>query len=198
MSARILPNSPLIHLFEAGEPRAPGYHVSGSLQRVLKAINKSTYAKSVDAPTNYWAVGHAIEHAFKLKMAEVYPERYADLGQLTVDGITGSPDLIDLEPDDPCVLCDEHCSSIIDVKLTKYSSRKLDEMDSGWDWKYWAQVKAYAHMVGFHRGQILAIFINGNYRGGVECDVALMDQSFEAQELEENWAMIVNNKGEPE
>ena len=198
MPARILPNSPLIHLFEAEEPRAPGYHVSGSLQRVLKAINKSTYDRSDEPPTNYWAVGHAIEKAFKDQMAQVYPDRYADIGPITLDEITGTIDLLDMEPDEPCQLCGECCPAVMDVKLTKYSARKLDEMDSGWDWKYWAQVKAYCHMAGMHRGQILTIFVNGNYRGGVESVVALLDNSFTEEELYENWRMIVNNRGDPE
>ena len=181
------------------QPRSLGYHVSGSIGRMLKAIDPKRYGDgdSRDLPLNYWSLGHAVEAALADAVNRKYPDRYIRIGEVEKDGITGSPDFLDVDPQKECPICEEYCPSVVDVKLTKISAKRLKEEDFTWMWKYWIQVKAYCSMLEVHRGGVLFVFINGDYRG-IEPVVALIEDEWDLEELEENWNMIYNNRGNPE
>lgn len=197
--AEIISRDLLKELFNTEQERAPGYHVSGSINRILRAINPVKYSDDRDVPYSYFALGHATEQAIVDALEVEHPGRYHRVGQIELDGMTGSPDLLDIGNGRACPRCDQHCPAILDVKLTKQSARKLLDLDEGWMEKYWWQIMAYCHMMGgIHRGQVLLIFINGDYRSGIDPVGVVVEETFSDEVLLDNWEMILRNKGEPE
>jgi hypothetical protein len=107
-------------------------------------------------------------------------------GEIELDGITGSPDLI-------------RVSDLvgIETKLTWKSSRKLDTSSrpailESLDKHFWAhkiQCMGYAHMLGFDTWQLHYFFVAGNWRPPVPC-VKAIQMEFSKQELAGNWAML--------
>lgn len=120
------------------------------------------------------------------------PDRYVRLGEQSLDGIYGTPDLYDL-----------HEQAVIEVKLT-WLSLKWDP-ESPKFWKYWKQLQAYCHMLGTRRAKLWICHINGDYKYGngdpckwchKEVDGPHLhvweptDGEFAESELSDTWAMV--------
>ena len=197
MAAKVETVSLMKDLFS--EERTPGHHVSGAVNRMLVAIDPKRYKRDDSAiPHNYFAFGHAVEAALAVALEKKYPGRFHRIGELELDNVTGTPDLLDLEPDSACPICGDNCGSVVDVKLTKQSARKLEDPGGEWLWKYWVQIKSYAKMLGLHRGAVMLVFINGDYRGSIDPSIVLVTDEWTEEDLDENWGMILRNQGEPE
>lgn len=105
------------------------------------------------------------------------PDRFVRPGELVKDGLIGTPDLYDTVD-----------AAMIEVKLTKMSSRH--DVDSDKFWKYWVQLKAYCYMMSVTLGRLHIGFLNGDYRGGLEVDYQVWEEHFTNNELIANWRML--------
>lgn len=117
-------------------------------------------------------------------MAEIYraqdPERYQCLGEFECDGITGSPDILDI------ATC-----TVIDCKATWKSMSRLANLER--DFFAWlCQNKGYCKMLGWQAGRLVIFFVNGDYKDSGP-QIVTLDLAYSAQEIEENWAMVVGH-----
>jgi hypothetical protein len=107
-------------------------------------------------------------------------ERYIRPGECYVEGITGSPDLLDLED-----------MTVVDTKFTWKSSRKLDNLEK-YFWSWTVQLKGYCRMVGSRTAELWVFCVNGDYKPPVPC-IKRLRIEFSQQEIDENWDMIKNH-----
>ena len=99
-------------------------------------------------------------------------------GEITCEGIIGSPDGVDC--DDP---------AIVEYKATWKSSRKpIFEIAPWYKW----QVLAYAYMLGITRARLYILYVNGNY-APLMPQVRAWEYQFSDGEVRENWNMIKRN-----
>ena len=150
-------------------------HISTVIHDLCKRLG---YFEGDLPPNQMWfELGNALEHAICERLHEQYPNRYLIPGELELDGLFGTPDLIDIED-----WADE------EIKLAWMSSGH--EPDSEKMWRYWTQVKAYCKMMGTNIGRLRVCFINGDYKG-VGPSYRFWECEFSDEELDENWAMLI-------
>lgn len=162
--------------------RSPGKHVSTAIHKVMRSLYPDRFGG--DEPMNQTRLnlGNALEHAIIEALARDHPDRYARPGQLEFEDVFGTPDLWDIN---------EWCC--VEVKLTWASSSRAEDIEDPWFWRYWAQLKSYAHMAGQTKGRLIIVFVNGNYRYGTpegQPTCMMWEEEWGPEELEENWAMI--------
>lgn len=106
-------------------------------------------------------------------------------GEVSRDGITGTPDAYDTVLGRP-----------VEFKCTKKSCRQ-DISDPKF-WHYFVQLKAYMYMLDCMQGELWVLFINGNYsRDENDPESGYIIKGWEVEytqlELEENWRMITSH-----
>jgi len=162
--------------------RSEGRHVSAAIRRLCIKFGHFDDSPFPDDKTRM-ELGSAFEDGLAdflaRRIVASNPERYIRIGEQVLDGIYGTPDILDLET-----------MTIIEVKLTWLSTK--NDPDGKKFWKYWTQIKAYCHMLGIRRGQLWICHINGDYRGsGPIMNVWEPDAGeFSEDELRTNWSMI--------
>lgn len=100
-------------------------------------------------------------------------------GEWEADGITGSPDYINIDK-----------WWVIECKATWRSSRKLDQIEK-YFWVWLVQIKGYCRLVGSQDAVLYVFFVNGDYKGSGPV-VRVIHFHFSQHELQENWRMVVN------
>lgn len=129
----------------------------------------------------YRAGGFLWEQALELAFINANEtERYVRPGEITRDGITGSPDLIDAVE-----------WAVEECKCTWRSSAKLDALEKNF-WIWMVQMKGYCYLIGTQVARLRVFFINGNYRGSGP-QVRYLEFKFSQKEITDNWAMLVNH-----
>lgn len=123
------------------------------------------------------AFERALVNALAARYVESAPDRYVQPGELELDGLIGTPDLLDLDP-----------YAINEIKLTKLSSRQ--PLDGPKFWKYWVQLMAYCRMAETTRGYLHVCFLNGDYRENRSPDYRVYECNFTIDELKRNWRML--------
>ena len=103
------------------------------------------------------------------------PARYIHVGEVQKDGLSGSPDWVDVVEE-----------SVPEFKAT-WRSSKNDPFQE-WIW----QVKAYDYLLGFRKAEILAYFVNGNYRPS-KPKIRGLKMEVTPRELHDNWQMLLGN-----
>lgn len=101
-------------------------------------------------------------------------------GEVELDGIVGSPDLVDF-----------NCDTVVDTKATWRSSRKLDALEKHF-WPWLVQLKGYCKMLRFRKGRVLVFCVNGDYkppRPRIRC----FNLEWTQREIDENWLMVVGH-----
>ncbi len=138
-----------------------------------------------DATRTLWELGHAFEGAVRQSLcgryAEHNPDRFCVPGTVEKEGLFGNIDL-----------ADTHDSAVIEMKLTKLSSRH--DPDSDKFWKYWVQVKAYCYMMGWPLARLHVCHINGDYRGNSGPTYNVWEDRFSERELFENFRMLKTHR----
>lgn len=155
-------------------------HVSSIIRSLCLHLGHFEDTPVNDATQTRWELGSAFERAIidglVARHAEHHPDRFTRLGELTLDGLIGTPDLADLDE-----------WAIIELKLTWLSSRHDVESDKFW--KYWVQLKAYCRMVESCVGYLHVAHVNGDYRNR-DPIYNRWRAEFTRQELAENWSML--------
>lgn len=176
----------LMELFR--QERSPGHHVSTAIYNVMEFLYPDRFGKKEEGKgwnQDRLDLGNAVEHALCNALADAHPDRFARPGELTFDGITGTPDLWDVT---------DWCTC--EIKLTWASAKRAADIEDPWFWRYWAQLKAYCYMAGQNMGRLIIYFINGDYSYDKDtsgpCGLMWEDEWSE-DELAENWAMIKAN-----
>lgn len=110
-------------------------------------------------------------------------------GEVTLDGIAGSPDGLSFDPD---IL---HECKFTWKSLPKRTSDLVDG-NPKW-WMYLTQIQAYLKMLNMRTCHLHIYFVNGNYKWdhpqGVGTCYRVYEMKFSTWELDENWAMIRNH-----
>jgi hypothetical protein len=173
---------------EEGLTRSGGLH----LTPIIRAIEQ------VIRPRDEWCTDEELSFfgAGGFMWERVFSEAFRDSvasgnlirpGEIELDGITGSPDLLDLS--DGVVG--------VETKLTWKSSRKLDTSSKpaileSLDKHFWAhkiQCLSYAKMLGINIYRLHYFFVAGDWRPPVPC-VKAIQMEFSDRELDGNWGMI--------
>jgi len=173
---------------EDGLTRSEGLH----LTTIIRAIEETVRPRDEWCTENelafFGAAGFMWERVFSMAMRDATAnEDLVRPGEVTLDGIIGSPDLIDI----PRLIG-------IDTKLTWKSAKRLDvsskpAMLESIDRNFWAnkiQAMSYAHMMGFDTWELHYFFVSGNWRPPIPCTKAVRLQ-FTSEELKRNWLMLV-------
>lgn len=174
-------------------------HVSALIRRLQNTVLKRGQYKSPEEQSPeerkylalYASMGWAWEGLIRAHLANVWVhEGMGDMvqtGELERDGISGNPDGFRVSD-----------STVIELKASwKSSGRFYGQMDcpSPDFWPWLVQTKAYAYMLEVRDVEILAYFVNGNYKP-IKPRMRRWHFQFSQGELESNWGMLMTAKGE--
>lgn len=171
--------------------RSPGTHVSQLIHSLCLLLGHyaDTHQQSDSDPADdshthatRLQLGCALETAIANRYSQSDPNRYVQPGELTLDSLHGTPDLLDT--------LDWACE---EIKLTWMSSRHGDDPDSQKFWKYWVQLKAYCQMIETRVGRLHVCFINGDYKQSGPI-YRVWEVVFSIQDLAENWQMLKSHE----
>lgn len=169
--------------------RSSGLHVSD----IIASLNEQVDPLPPELLDAYAALGFVVEQIFEYGIAHAcLNNRYIRIGELELDGIAGSPDIVDVEE-----------WAVVDTKAKWCSSKHAadqESIESKFRKEIW-QLKAYCHMLTrctdreCHTAQLWMCFVNGDYREiakGVRCPPHWIARrfTFTAAELVDNWAML--------
>lgn len=170
--------------------RSEGVHISQVIQDICTQRGIYSEQDPSNLPHARWELGKAIERSLILALEQQYPFRYILPGEISFDGILGTPDLLDTWEDE-----------VPDIKLTDRSSGPTPEVGepvppdhpiySDKFWANWTQVMCYCKMVGWRRGGLYLFHQRGDYRDRRgEVIYHAWRQTFSPHELDERWLMI--------
>jgi hypothetical protein len=174
---------------EEGLTRSGGLHLTPIIRAIEEVIRPRDQWVTEEELSFFGAGGFLFERVFSMAMADAsITDSLIRPGEIELDGITGSPDLLDLSNGGLLG---------IETKMTWKSSRKLDTSSKpavleSLDKHFWAhkiQCMSYAHMLGINVYQLHYFFVAGNWRPPVPC-VKAIQMEFSNRELEGNWSMI--------
>lgn len=160
------------------EDRTPGLHVSSIIKDLCFKLG---YLEDDGKQRSeaYLRLGNAFEFALVEMTAREHPDRYMQIGELELDNIFMTPDLIETR---------EHV--VEEIKVTWMSTR--GEPDHQKFWRYWTQIKAYCMAMETRIGRLKVCHVNGFYewvKGG-EPRYRSWRQEFSRIELQRNWDML--------
>jgi hypothetical protein len=163
---------------EEGLVRSPGLHLSTIIRAIEQTIRPKDEWCTQEELAMFGAVGFMWERVFSMAHRDAVAN--SDLvrpGEFTLDGITGSPDLI-------------HVPSwtLIETKACFRSARKFESLERNF-WAWICQVKSYSLMIGTDIAEIHAFFVAGDWRPPTPCAKSVRLE-FTERELAENWMMI--------
>lgn len=179
-----------------GGPRSKGLHISELIRSLQNTVTHKGKRKPFDQLTSeekrrmggYTSMGWAFERVIEEALKEVWSgyfrvhDRYEKPGELHLDGLTGTPDWMDMED-----------WSVIEFKATWRSSRrKIEEDFVSWLW----QIGAYCKMLSTRTAQLYVFFVNGDYReSGPQLKAFAIH--FEKHEIEAYWKMLLQEGRRP-
>jgi len=192
---------PSLHLHSSGIPnllpmenRSPGVHLSDLIHKVcIECGHYEEHTDDIDPETGEMSedlqtllqVGCAFETALIIRYSQQYPGLYIQPGEITLDGIHITADLMNLAPD-PRYPDLSH--KITEVKCT-YMSSAEDPLGPKF-WRIRAQLMAQCLAWKTLVGQIAILHVDGDYRGRRKPVFNVWELEFSIQELRENWALL--------
>lgn len=122
---------------------------------------------------------------------ESNPGRWIKGWEECLDGVYGTPDFIDLDPNS--LAYDDHDFSVEECKCTWMSAR--NDIYSEKFWKYKVQLMAYCKMLGTCLGHLHVLFVNGEYEKGVLGTpiYRVWRAEFTQRQLDQNWNMLMKH-----
>lgn len=174
-------------------------HVSDCIRVLTDSLNGGKPSSFEGEDTTRLEIGMAwegvLERAIALNALSHHPHpdpaAYVRPGPMTVDGITGTPDILDFGSPLPFPVVEEW-------KCTWMSCRGLREdpsalLTSPKLWKWLVQLKSYCYLHQTYHGRVRALFVNGDYgrgAGGTSPCFLSWELHFSEQDLLDNWAMM--------
>jgi hypothetical protein len=183
--------------------RSGGLHVSD----IIASINEQIDPLPPELLDYYGRVGFVVERVFECGIATAcLSDRYIRLGELELDGIAGSPDMIDVEQWHVIDTKAKWCSSKW-AGVEGASQREIQDAVEGKFKKEVIQLKSYCHMVTqctdkpCNVGELWFCFINGDYKEiakGVRSPPHWVARrfTFTHAELVDNWNLLKNHARE--
>lgn len=183
----------LVAKMRANDPheRSVGLHQSDIIKSLAADLEPERFDSSKPMDMTRVETGFAFEHILERGLAARHTGLFRP-GEVSADGITGSPDGLDIGVD-PWVLYEFKATwmSIKDgIQHTKFRH---------WLW----QIKGYLYMLQLHRARLIALFVRGHYKwedatvdGVVLPSGPLLlqwDMEFTDEELLFNWAYLVKH-----
>jgi len=169
---------------EEGLTRSEGLHLTTVIRDIEETI-KPRDLWCTDEELSFFAAGGFMwERVYSEAMRDslLGDESLVRPGEVTLDGITGSPDLLRISDAEV---------TLIETKCTWRGLRQWEALEKNF-WSWLCQVKSYCFMVGTDVAEIHVFFIAGNWRPPVPC-VRAVRLEFRKHELVENWRMIVRH-----
>lgn len=168
---------------ELGLARSGGLHLTPIIRDIEHTMKPRDEWCTEDELAFFGAGGFLWERVFgEAHRDSVVSGDLVRPGEWSLDGITGSPDLI--RQSDWC---------LIETKCTWKGLRQWEPLTLERNFWLWvAQVKSYAKMIGTNTAEIHVFFVAGNWRPPVPT-VRSLRLKFSDQELDNNWKMIVNH-----
>jgi hypothetical protein len=169
---------------EQGLTRSSGLHLSQIIRDIENTLKPRTSEWCTEEELAFFAAGGFMwERCFSLVHRDmVEGGELVRPGEFTLDGITGSPDLLRITNKEVV---------LIETKCTWRSVRQWESLEKNF-WNWLCQVKSYCRMVGTEVSEIHSFFVAGDWRPPVPC-VRSIRLEFKERELEENWKMIVRH-----
>jgi hypothetical protein len=165
-------------------PRSPGLHLSQiywDIERTIAPKDEDDSKFTEKELEFYRSMGFMWEQALANALAEgISGPNLIRPGEFKCDGITGSPDLIDVTS-----------WTVVETKATWRSVRKLDNMHKFF-WLWLVQMMGYCTMMDTPRARLVAFFVNGNWAPPKPC-IRVREFEFTTRELKDNWLMITNH-----
>lgn len=165
--------------------RSHGLHlmqIVGSLAQSIGVQEDSANEEQLQA---YASVGFIWERIVEQGMAlACESQRYVRPGEVMLDGITGSPDLLDLQE-----------SIVIDTKVTFKSSSKLADLQRNhckWIW----QLKGYCRMIEWRTAELWILPMCSDWKPPMIAPPVRKRLEFSKVELDENWRMLTQHAKE--
>lgn len=165
--------------------RSPGLHVSTVYNDLYKRLEPKRYGRPGGPDPALLELGLA----FELMVEEGWKKRCAQRpGELIMDGIAMSPDLIIVEDRD---------LRIGEMKLTYMSSKEMPLSPSTglparmgkWD----MQMRSYCRAADTPLAKLIGFFVRGNYGSEQGPQLLAWDIEYTSRELEDNWTQITNH-----
>lgn len=195
----------LVAANDASATRSKGVHVTDVVREILVKIDPQRYSKDYgDASANWQEAGFVWEDILSRVFASRSDDRRDQAvrwrpGELSKDGIAGSPDALCIEP----ALVIEGAPGVDRIdrlyrdqllveeyKCTWKSSRGFDLYDKRYLW-WLIQMQAYCYLADTTLARLYVLHINGNYEGYIPMTSAYLLE-FPQQELDDAWASLVN------
>lgn len=169
---------------QQGQARSAGLHLSTVYADIEAQWLKREPLEEKDRAA-YMSGGFLWEHAFSRAFGQAISG--LDIGrppELYLDGIIGSPDLIDYRQ-----------WRVLDTKFTWKSARKLDHMER-YFWPWLCQMKSYLKMMQTmgtcDTAELYIFFVNGDYAPPIPSARHLVLE-FDQQEIDENWQLVIRH-----
>jgi len=161
--------------------RTPGVHISTLIHEICLELGH--YKNNPEENQARFELGNALEHAIVERFALDSPNKYMRPGELMLDDSIGTPDLF--QP---------HSEIDDEIKATWASAKHGP--GSKHFFRYEMQIKAYLHMVGWRRGRLHVVYLNGFYEKFVVGDPVyrIWEYLFTERELTANWSTLMKQK----
>jgi len=152
------------------------------LSTIYTDIEKKLFGGPRITDNPLWA---QIGFLYERVLADCFQEKYPNIfrpGEVELDGITGSPDGIDLDCD-PMYLEEYKCTWLS-------SKNTIQDM---WKWK--VQTMGYCKMLGLRDCRFRVLHMNGDYGRKTEYGPQYKSYivNYAQSEIDENWDMILNH-----
>jgi hypothetical protein len=162
--------------------RTSGVHLSGVLKPMVIAAGKLKLNGRGELPDDEFPMVMALGMAFENWIVGLYPDLVWQPGEVSLDGIIGSPDGYSLIDDVPTV---EEFKCTYKSQYTR--ANILDE--TAWMW----QQMGYCKMQPALQSRLHVFYVNGDYRPPSPQYRTYLIQYTQA-ELDKMWAAILKNK----
>jgi len=169
---------------EEGLTRSGGLHLTPIIKDIEQTIKPRDLWCTDEELAFFGAGGFMWERVYSEAMRDslLGDELLVRPGEVTLDGITGSPDLLRISSGDVV---------LIETKCTWRGLRKWESLEKNF-WAWLVQTKAYCLMVGTTITEIHVFFVAGDWRPPVPC-VRAIRLEYTDRELNENWLMLVKH-----
>lgn len=159
----------------SGVPRSESHiHVTQVIRSIEESLGRASFT---DGNISVWY--REFGFIWEDLLSQILAERLgARVGEVTLDGITGSPDGVTFSEDGSCVLEEYKCTW------------KGMQNDPGDNWYWMTQVKAYCKMVGATTCRLIVLYVNGDYKENRGPRVVGYKIDFTQDEIDRNWKML--------
>lgn len=156
-------------------PRSDTIHVTDLINAIEEDLGRNVYSSSTLSNGDWYRdFGFLWEEALTALFSERMGQR---IGEISLDGIYGSPDGI-IFSDDGVILEEYKCT---------WKSMSNDPSDN---WRWMMQIKAYCKMLDCKVCRLFVLYVNGNYRDTRGPNPVYYEIEFTEKEIESCWNML--------